>query len=439
MAGRVPIPKTQKQILVDQQVPRDINAGNPNKANQPNRGTQTSFRGDSTKPFSVGIEDIDQAIMYYFQNVIRPFVVQNGERIEVPVIYGSPEKWKSVQKDGYYRDVNGAIMAPLIMFKRDSIEKNRTVANKLDANNPNNYTVTQKQYSPQNVYSNFDILTNRIPTNTFYASVVPDYLTLNYTCTIFTYYVEQINKVIEAIEYASDAYWGNPEQFQFQTRIDSFNTITELQNESERLVRSTFNIKVHGYIVPEVLQKDLNSIKKFSSKSKIIINLETTSNSKDFLSGQNATTEAGVFNPTTKVINTNVRFLDQVSLASFETGPSSTDVVIYNYLALNAVVSGSYITGSYTSVYPNGTINGTSSVTILNHNTASVPSTLTDTGVMKFNFYINGLYLEPQSIISVVNSGSNIILSIDNHNANFSEPLDSGDEVIGNGKFVPTV
>jgi hypothetical protein len=276
MAGRIPIPKTQKQILVDQQVPFDVERGNPNKSNNPNRGTQTSFRNDDTKPFSIGLEDIDGAIMYYFQNVIRPYVVQNEERIEVPVIYGSPEKWKSYQKDGYYRDVNGAIMAPLIMFKRDSIEKNRTIANKLDANKPNNYTVTEKQYSPNNVYSNFNVLTNRRPVTTYYASVVPDYLTLTYSCVVFTYYVEQLNKIVEAIEYASDAYWGNPEQFQFQTRIDTFNTVTELQNTAERLVRSTFNIKVYGYIVPEVLQKDLNSIKKFSSKSKIIVGIEST-------------------------------------------------------------------------------------------------------------------------------------------------------------------
>jgi hypothetical protein len=276
MAGRIPIPKTQKEILVDQQVPFDVQMGNPNKSNNPNRATQTSFRNDNTKPFSIGLEDIDGAIMYYFQNVIRPYVVQNEERIEVPVIYGSPEKWKSFQKDGYYRDANGATMAPLIMFKRDSIEKNRTVANKLDANRPNNYTVTEKQYSQGNIYSNFNVLTNRIPVTTYYASVVPDYLTLTYSCVVFTYYVEQLNKIVEAIEYASDAYWGNPEQFQFQTRIDSFNTVTELQNNAERLVRSTFNIKVYGYIVPEVLQKDLNSIKKFSSKSKIIINLETS-------------------------------------------------------------------------------------------------------------------------------------------------------------------
>lgn len=436
MAGRVPIPKTQKQLSEEQIKATSVEYGNPNKANQPNRGYQTSFRNDNTKPFSIGIEDIDQAIMYYFQNVIKPFVVQNGERIPVPVIYGSPEKWKSIQKDGYYRDVNGAIMAPLIMFKRDNIEKNRGITNKLDANSPNNYTVTQKQYSPSNVYSNFNVLTNRIPTKTYYASVVPDYLTLTYTCTIFTYYVEQINKIIEAIEYASDAYWGNPERFQFQARIDSFNTITELQNTEERLVRSTFEIKVYGYIVPDVLQKDLNSIKKFSSKSKIIINLETTSNSSDFLSGTNADTEAGVFSPNANVVNTNIRFLDQVSLASFEGGSSSTDMTALNYLSLNTVVSGSNLTGSFTSMYPDGTIDGTSIATIIGYNTSSVPTGVTDAGVMKFNFYINGLYLEPQAIISVINSGSNVILTIDNHNANFSEPLDSGDELIGNGKFI---
>jgi hypothetical protein len=434
MAGRTPIPKTQEQLSEAQIKATSVEYGNPNKANQPNRGYQTSFRNDDTKPFSIGIQDIDEAVMYYFQNVIKPFVIQNNERLPVPVIYGSPEKWKAMQKDGYYRDVNGKIMAPLIMFKRGNIEKNRGITNKLDANNPNNYTVTQKQYSPSNVYSNFQVLTNRIPTKTYYASVVPDYLTVSYTCTIFTYYVEQINKIIEAIEYASDAYWGNPERFQFQSRIDSFDSITELQDSEERLVRSTFEIKVYGYIVPDVLQKDLNSIKKFSSKSKIIINLETTSNSNDFANGTNADTEAGVFNPNASVTNTNIRFLDQVSLASFD-ATATLNVNITNYLALNTVVSGSSLTGSYSSVYPDGTIDGTSTATFVGYNIVTPPAGIADPGVMKFNFYINGLYLEPQAIVSIVNNGSNVLLTIDNHKANFSEPLNSGDEIIGNGKF----
>jgi hypothetical protein len=33
-----------------------------------------SFKKDTTKPFSIGIQDIDESILYYFENVIRPFV-----------------------------------------------------------------------------------------------------------------------------------------------------------------------------------------------------------------------------------------------------------------------------------------------------------------------------------------------------------------------------
>ena len=105
---RKPIPKTQKQLGNEQVTPTYQQAGNPNNFNptpQNNRALNTSFKDDTVKPFSVGIQDIDEAIFYYFQNVIQPSVIQNGTRLPVPIIYGSPEKWKSFQKDGYYYSV----------------------------------------------------------------------------------------------------------------------------------------------------------------------------------------------------------------------------------------------------------------------------------------------------------------------------------------------
>ena len=200
---RKPQPKSQKEIsngLVDPYVSpeTDQSLGNPNtqtefnqfSANDQNgvdfnRSLQMSFKDDTTKPFTLGLQDIDESIMYYFQNVIRPTVIQNGVRTAVPVIYGAPERWKSVQKDGYYKDKNGAIMSPLIMFKRDTIDKNRSLTNKLDANSPNNIAVYGKRYSKQNAYSKFNILNGIKPEQTYYASVVPDYLTVTYDCIIF--------------------------------------------------------------------------------------------------------------------------------------------------------------------------------------------------------------------------------------------------------------
>jgi len=163
------------------------------------------------------------------------------------------------------------------MFKRDTIEKNRSLANKLDSNMPNLYTSFQKSYNSKNFYSNFNLLNNRVPTKQFIANVVPDYVNLTYSCIAQTYYVEQLNKIIEAINYASDSYWGDPERFKFRARIDSFTTVTELQQSQERLVRGTFTLKMYGYIVPEVIQKDLSSIKKYNDKSKIIFQMETDS------------------------------------------------------------------------------------------------------------------------------------------------------------------
>jgi hypothetical protein len=91
---RKPTPKTQKEISISQHDPHFQEYGNPNLAtpDSKNRALQQSWRGDTTKPFNVGIQDIDEAVFYYFENVIKPTVIQNGEKIPVPVLYGSPEK-----------------------------------------------------------------------------------------------------------------------------------------------------------------------------------------------------------------------------------------------------------------------------------------------------------------------------------------------------------
>ena len=98
-----------------------------------------------------GLKKYDEAIMYYFNEVIKPSVIINGNRVNVPLIYGSPERWKSVQKDGYYRDKEGKIQVPLIMFKREGLTKRRDLGNKLDANNPNLYYTFQEKFTKRNV------------------------------------------------------------------------------------------------------------------------------------------------------------------------------------------------------------------------------------------------------------------------------------------------
>ena len=73
-----------------------------------NRGTKISRNSsmvkDDVKNISVGIMDMDSAIMYYFNEVIKPSVEVNKEKVNVPCIYASPERWTQITKQGFLRD-----------------------------------------------------------------------------------------------------------------------------------------------------------------------------------------------------------------------------------------------------------------------------------------------------------------------------------------------
>jgi len=224
----------------------DVQPGQP----EFNRALEVSLKDDDTKLINVGLEDHDDAILYYLENVIKPTVTQNDRQIAVPIIYGSPERWKSIQADGFYRDKNGKTMIPLIMFKRESFEKNRTLGNKLDGNVVHNVQYFEKQYSQRNVYDNFAVLRNQKPQKEYILGVIPDYITLTYKLSIYTDYVQQMNKIIEALEFASDSYWGDPERYQFRAVISSFPTPVLLENASDRANRSEITLTLQGYIIP---------------------------------------------------------------------------------------------------------------------------------------------------------------------------------------------
>jgi hypothetical protein len=246
-----------------QQPEREIQPySNPNqveslevKPGQPefNRANEISLKGDTTKAINISLEDHDNTILYYLENIIKPTVTQNGKQIAVPIIYGSPERWKSIQADGFYRDKNGKTMVPLIMFKRESFEKNRTLGNKLDGNLVHNVQYFEKGYSNRNNYDNFNVLRGQIPQKEYILGIIPDYITITYKLSIFTDYTSQMNKIIEGLEFASDSYWGDPQRFLFRVSITSFPTPVLLENGTDRANKSELNLTVQGYIIPDTI------------------------------------------------------------------------------------------------------------------------------------------------------------------------------------------
>ena len=67
--SRKPIPKTQRELSISEQKAYDQRVGNPNYSTEPSsaRVNQISAKDSTIKPFTVNLQDIDEAVFYYLQ------------------------------------------------------------------------------------------------------------------------------------------------------------------------------------------------------------------------------------------------------------------------------------------------------------------------------------------------------------------------------------
>ena len=412
-----PRPENRREFMNKLVMPTDPTVGNPNqiysevvRPGEPefNRAYEISQKKDVDVNVAVGIKDIDEAVQFYFDNIIKPSVTQNNNKYNVPVIYGSPERWKSVQADGYYKDQSGKMQVPLIMFKRDSIERNRSLGNKLDGNKVNNLVLVQKRFSRRNIYDNFAALTNRVPEKEFIVAFPPDYVTLTYSCVIFTDYVEQMDKLVEAINFASDSYWGDPSKFQFRARIDSYSTQTSLEVGVDRAIKSTFNIVMSGYVIPDSINKEVASANRLFSTTQVVFGLETAESAEQF--------SLSLKKPVRQSIGA-IAAADSVNVTVNQT-ISNVPPSTITYVNTNKQLAGTVVSTT-TTTFPSGWL--------------VAPSGLPATSVDNFTFFCNGQFIEKAAIVSFTQSSNISTLIIDTTILGYG--FESSDELTSIGKF----
>ena len=375
----------------------------------PNRGNDVSTKGDRIKDVSISIMDIDTAIIKYIEEKIQPSAIQDGNRIMVPVMYGYPERWVTIQEKGYLREYSGRMMAPVIVLKRDNLEANRSLGTKIDANNPQNLHVFETGYTKKNQYDNFTALSNRNPIKEYKLVVTPEYITLTYSAVIFTNHLEQNNKIIEAFKYAENTYWGEQGRFQFRARIDSFSTSTEYSSGDDRTTRTNFTITLNGYIIPDTVNRDISYPKKFLSKAQVIFTMETE-----------GVRETDYVRFGKKKNKNNVLFPSPYQKISYV---NTTNAVV-SYLATNNIVIGDSLTSN--------------TITANNQTILQAPSPLPATSINNFSVVLNGQLVPANYVTQIAQVGNNVVVTIDSAGAgygNLTTYYQASDFVII-GKFV---
>ena len=347
-----------------------------------NRGRELRRDKDDIKNISNQIIDMDSAIMYYFNEVIKPTVTENKETVKVPVMYASPERWVSIQKMGFMRDKRQQLITPVIVFRRTGMSKNENLPqNKIDANNPQQFVTIEQNYNQQNRYDAFSKQIGLTPNKTYYNVVMPDYVILNYEFTIWTSYIEQMNKLVERINYTNGSYWGEPGKMRFRSKIESFSDASEMDTQGERLVKTNFTVEMMGYIIPEEFNR-YTTTRKYLTPKKVIINMDTERPAEEFVKSEvgggvsiNTPTQdvysISVSKPLTFTAGTGVTLSsDGVGFdgsqpvtqnISIGQDVSTTSNVTFNQVSTNTLVFGNPTTYSYTGI--SGSVNITGSLT----------------------------------------------------------------------------
>ena len=236
-----------------------------------NRADQIRRDNDIIKTPKCTVEDVDWAVMSYIRDIIKPTVIENGQTIDIPVMYANGEKWAQVQAKGFMRDRKGKIMTPVISIRRTAITERDTLK-KLDVNqNPTgNALVLQNKFTTINRYDRFSVIRGDKKAKEFYVTAIPEFVDVAYEILLWTEYTEQMNSVVEQIMPTGGFAWGTT--WKFPTYISDYTFETVNATGEDRIVRATLPLTTKATLMMEdelrksTVQKNY-SVKRVSFKS----------------------------------------------------------------------------------------------------------------------------------------------------------------------------
>jgi hypothetical protein len=210
-------------------------------------------RRDTDKTRSIGITlyDVDFAVKSFIEQSMKLRVEDNGEYISVPTLYANSEKWASIQKNGFLKDKKGKTLVPLITFRRSNVTvKNELRRNKVATTNQLGY-IMQSKYNKMAPYDKFSTLYGAKKPQEYFVTPIPDYVDISYDFIVWCEYQSQLNHIAEQFVYYTGQSFGEKNFFKFSTNMDSIAMEDNNTTGQDRVVRASFQIMVHAYLLPK--------------------------------------------------------------------------------------------------------------------------------------------------------------------------------------------
>jgi len=196
------------------------------------------------------------------------------------VIYGNEERWKSVRKRGVMRDKNNALLLPLIMLKRTTVERNTELLQGMEHDVKRQYAevLRTSTWSKKNRYDRFAVQTGKQPVKQNVLTTMPNFVNVTYEFILWTNFIEQMNPLIESFVEQNYTYWGDTIDYKFLSTIDSIADASEMTVDTERIIKSSFSVITKAYLLPEetnsVVTNKISNLKTKLSPSRVVFGFE---------------------------------------------------------------------------------------------------------------------------------------------------------------------
>ena len=275
-------PITDKQLIDKTTINRESQTSQRNMNTRGGGGneSQTILPGiDLSKQYSITLKDIDTSIMSYIKNVIKPAVREANEKVKVTVMYGNEERWVAARKRGVLRDKNNALILPLIMLKRVSVEKSDMIPGyEHDIRRKYTEIVRKSGWSKDNRYSKFATQIGDLPVYENLITSIPNFVNISYEFVLWTNFIEQMNPLVESFMEYDKTYWGDRDTYRFLCTLDSVSDASEMDSRGERFIKSTFSLTSKAYLLPEetnnIIMGKMSQVQRKLSPSKVVFGFE---------------------------------------------------------------------------------------------------------------------------------------------------------------------
>ena len=271
---------TNKQVVNRELVNRATEVSTKGTTIRGNRETTIVPGNNFSDNYSITLKDIDTAVLNHIKDVMKPMVREANETFKIPVYYGNEERWKAARKRGVLRDKNNSLILPLIMLRRTEVARNDLSGQSFPHDPKNKFisVVRNSRWSKENRYDRFSAQQGVQPVFENIVTGLPNYSDITYEFILWTNFIEQMNPLVESFVDQSHTYWGKGEDMKFMCMIDSVSDASEMNQDGERFIKSTFSVTTKAYLLPEylnsVITNKVSNMKKFTTPSRVSFGFE---------------------------------------------------------------------------------------------------------------------------------------------------------------------